>query len=125
MLRKISPPGFQVPEGDIYSKVDSAANAFDDAYAPIKESPVTTAGPGEQSLGDQLRRVFKSNVQDPSVLAFESERGTIGNFLDDQASRVGYEPGQSPTVGPLLKVRSLIRARNREPAGQPNVWLAG
>lgn len=123
VLKRIAPPGFKPPEGDIYSKVDAAANAFDDAYAPIKESAVTTAGPGEQSLGDQLRHAFKGTVQDPSVLASDSERGTIGNFLDDQATRVGFEPGRTPTVGPLLKIRSFIRARDR--GLQPGNQMSG
>ena len=113
VLRRGAAPGVTPSGGDISSKLESAFQSFGPAYDSVASAPVTTAGPGQQSLGDQLRAAFKGATADRGVLASDAERASIGDWLDNQASVPNYSPGKPNEVGDLLKVRSNIRTQQR------------
>ena len=113
VLQRASAPGVKPSGGDVSSKLESAYQSFGPAYDSVASAPVTTAGPGQQSLGDQLRAAFKGATADRGVLASDAERASIGDWLDNQASVPNYSPGKPNEVGDLLRVRSNIRTQQR------------
>lgn len=95
--------------GSAAEQLEAANRGFGTAYGTIGENPIATAGPGQQSVADQLRGSFRQAVENPSVLATDAERNAVGGYLQNQATALRFRPGQQSTVGDLQGVRSDVR----------------
>lgn len=112
VVRRAAAPGEQLSgKGDTAEQLAEAYGGFRPAYEGIGKTPVATAGPGRQSVGDQLRKAFTAAAGDEGVIADDAKRGALGRYLQNQASAVHFEPGKSNTVQQLQKVRENIREK--------------
>jgi hypothetical protein len=114
VLHKAMAPNAPLPPGGTAEKLAGAMESFEPAYAGAKANPVTSAGPGKQSMGDQLRKAFGAAVGDENVLATDADRAAVARYLNNQASAVHFQPGESSSVGDLHAVRSAIRGKIRQ-----------
>lgn len=104
-------PGFKpTPEGTPAERLTRARGSFNDAYDALRDTPIVQ-GPNQPSVPAQLRQSFASVVDDPNVLATEADRGAVAKYLNNQATLPMSAPGQAPTIGPLMKMRSDIRTK--------------
>jgi hypothetical protein len=110
VLKKATAPGWGLgPKGDTADKLAGAYETFKPAYEQIGAHAIESAGPGQQSIGDQLRKAFQGAVEDQGVLATDADRAAIGKYLQNQASALKLQPGQASTVGDLQAVRGTVR----------------
>jgi hypothetical protein len=126
VLHKAMAPNAPLPPGGTAEKLAGAYESFAPAYEAAGANPVTTAGAGKQSMGDQLRKAFGAAVGDANVLATDADRAAAARFLNNQASAVHFEPGASSSVGDLQSVRSAIRGQLRQTlnGANPNRGMA-
>lgn len=112
VVRRAAAPGGQLSgKGDTAEQLAEAYGGFRPAYDAIGKTPIATAGPGKQSVGDQLRKAFTAAAADEGVIADDAKRGALGRYLQNQATAVHFEPGKSNTVQQLQKVRENIREK--------------
>ncbi len=109
VLNRSTAPYQPLTGGSATEQLDAANRGFRTAYDAVGENPIATAGPGQQSVGDQLRRAFGQAVDNPNVLSTDADRAGVGRYLDNQASALRFTPGETRTVGDLQGVRSDIR----------------
>lgn len=100
-----------------------ARKDFNTAYDAVRDQPIATAGPGQQSMGDQLRRGFAAATANKQHLITDADRAAVGSYLENQASIPGYTPGKPGTIEPLMSVRENIRNKLAQvPYDSP--WVA-
>lgn len=121
VLKRSTAPNWRLANGgDTAEKLAGAYETFKPAYEELGAHAVTTAGPGKQSMGDQLRRVFGNAVNDPGVLATDADRSGLGRYLENQASAVHFQPGAQSSVGDLQAVRSNVRKQLAQVLNSPS-----
>lgn len=109
VLSNAQPPYQPLPAGTTADRLAAAHEGFGPIYEGIGRNPVATAGPGEQSVADQLRKSFANAAQSDAVIATDAERSALNRYLQNQASGARFQSGEANTVGELQKVRSNIR----------------
>jgi hypothetical protein len=108
VLKRALAPGATPGAGGTAEKLAQAYEGFTPAYEAVTQTPIASAGPMRQSMGDQLRSAFRSAVGDEGVLATEADRAAVARYLDNQASALHFQPGETPSVGDLHAVRSNV-----------------
>lgn len=116
-LRKGLPPGMStLPPGHVDEQLDAIYRGFGPAYDAVKGEAIYPAihmngsGMPLQTLGKSVG-AFDRAVQDPSVLADDATRNTVGRFLQNQLSILPERQGAigKVPVDSLLAMRSNIR----------------
>ena len=104
-LQQGSAPGASIAkQADLNAMLDDAYKSFGPAYDAAR----TSAVPGTSSA---VARALAGTVNDPAVLADDASRGTVGRWLENQATQL--PKGQALSSGDFLDLRSKIREKIR------------
>lgn len=114
-------PYSPLPAGSTAERLTAAKASFNAPYGAVGDNPVKTAGPGEQSLRDQLRKSFADVVADPGPRATDADRSALLKSLNNEVTALPYEPGKPNSVQDLIGLRHNIRT---DLAGEDNTQVA-
>lgn len=111
VLRKTTPPGMPpATEGSTAEKLAETYRGFNEAYGPIKASPVP-ADMGGVTMRDAMSEAFRAATEDPMVMAPQATRDMVGEFLGNQATLLDRVPMTPWPSSPLLPAgQALPRA---------------